>query len=218
MKGLIRNNFYSVSSTLKWTIVLCLVLNIAVIIGAWKYPSSGSLLPILMLGQIGAFVGLTGTALQKDNASKWNIYERILPVRICDVVKARYISFLIFSMIGVLLASITVFIFFTISASSVNLERVGYGYSFGITFALLVPSLLYPLVLKFGSDKSEVMLLASILITMVLFVGGSVLLAPFIGGSNSADSVYRTISLGISVVFFLSSYFLSLMIYKRKEL
>lgn len=218
MKGLIRNNFYSVISSLKWTIALCIVLNIVVVMMAFYEPSSGSLLPILMLGQIGAFVGLTASALQKDNASKWSKYERILPLKISDVVKARYISFFLFSMIGVFLASLTLVCFFTIAPQFVNMERVGYGYSFGFTFALLVPALIYPLVLKFGEDKSEVMLLVSIFITLALFVGGSVILAPFIGGLNSADFIYRTISMVVSVVTFLTSYFISLTMYKRKEL
>ena len=162
MKGLIRNNFYSVGSALKWTIAFCMVINVAVIMGAARFPSNDVFLPILILGQIGAFVGLTGTALQKDNTSKWSKYERTLPLKICNVVMARYISFLIFSIIGILLATITVLLFSLISAQPLNLERVGYGYSFGITFALLVPALLYPLVLKFGADKSEIMLIISV--------------------------------------------------------
>lgn len=150
MKGLIRNNFYSVGSTLKWTIAFCIFVNIAVIIGVVRFLNIDGFLPMLMLGQIGAFVGLTGTALQKDNTSKWSKYERTLPVKISDVVMARYISFLIFPIIGILLATVTVLLFSVVSSQPVNIERVVYGYSFGIVFVLLVPALLYPLVLKFG--------------------------------------------------------------------
>lgn len=218
MKGLIRNNFYSVGSTLKWTIAFCILVNIAVVIGTVRYPNSKGILPISMLGQIGAFVGLTGTALQKDNTSKWSKYERTLPVKICDVVKARYISFFLFSIIGILLATITVLLSFAISVQSVDLERVGYGYGFGITFALLVPAFLYPLVLKWGADKSEMMLLVSIFITLALFVGGSVILAPYLSRLSNSDMAYRTATIVISIVIFIISYFISLAIYKRKEL
>lgn len=217
MKGLIRNNFYSVGSVLKWTIAFCIVINVVVIIGAVRFSSNDSFLPMLMLGQIGAFVGLTGTALQKDNTSKWSKYERTLPVKICNVVMARYISFLIFSIIGILLATITVLLFSVISAQPVNFERVGYGYSFGITFALLVPALLYPLVLKFGADKSEIMLMISVVITISLFVGGSVILTPYLNHLDNANMIYRITWIVMSVVMFISSYFISLALYKRKE-
>lgn len=217
MKGLIRNNFYSVGSTLKWTVAFCIFINIVVIIGIVRFPNNNGLLPTLMLGQIGAFVGLTATALQKDNTSKWSKYERTLPVRISDVVMARYISFLIFSVIGILLATVTVLLFSVASNQPVNIERVVYGYSFGIVFSLLVPALLYPLVLKFGADKSEIMLMISVLITMGLFVGGSVILTPLFNNLNNADMIYRIVCIVISVVVFISSYFISVHIYKRKE-
>lgn len=217
MKGLIRNNFYSVGSALKWTIAFCMVINVVVIMGAARFPSNDVFLPILILGQIGAFVGLTGTALQKDNTSKWSKYERTLPLKICNVVMARYISFLIFSIIGILLATITVLLFSLISAQPLNLERVGYGYSFGITFALLVPALLYPLVLKFGADKSEIMLIISVVITMGLFVGGSAILTPYLKHLNNVNMIYRIAYIVMSVVMFICSYFISLALYKRKE-
>lgn len=217
MKGLIRNNFYSVGSALKWTIAFCMVINVVVIMGAARFPSNDVFLPILILGQIGAFVGLTGTALQKDNTSKWSKYERTLPLKICNVVMARYISFLIFSIIGILLATITVLLFSLISAQPLNLERVGYGYSFGITFALLVPALLYPLVLKFGADKSEIMLIISVVITMGLFVGGSAILTPYLKHLNNVNMIYRIACIVMSVAMFICSYFISLALYKRKE-
>lgn len=217
MKGLIRNNFYSVGSALKWTIAFCIIVNFAVIIGAAQISNSSSFLAILILGQIGAFTGLTGTALQKDNTSNWSKYERTLPVKISDIVMARYISFLIFSVIGILLATLTVVLLSIISAQPINLERVGYGYSFGIIFALLVPAFLYPLVLKFGGDKSEIMLLISVAITLLLFNGGSIILTPYLININNANIIYRITCIVISVVMFISSYFISLSIYKQKE-
>ena len=217
MKGLIRNNFYSVGSTLKWTVAFCIFINIMVIIGIVRFPNNNGLLPTLMLGQIGAFVGLTGTALQKDNTSKWSKYERTLPVKISDVVMARYISFLMFSAIGILLATVTVLLFSVISNQPVNIERVVYGYSFGIVFSLLVPALLYPLVLKFGADKSEIMLMISVLITMISFVSGSAILIPYMNNLENANMIYRVACIVISVVAFILSYFISVHIYKRKE-
>lgn len=217
MKGLIRNNFYSVSSALKLTIAFCMVVNFAVMIKVERFLTNDGFLSVLILGQIGAFVGLTGTALQKDNVSKWSKYERTLPVKIRDIVMARYISFLSFSVIGILLATLTVVLLSVISDQPMNGERIGYGYSFGITFAFLVPALLYPLVLKFGSDKSEIMLIISVAITLFLFNTGSVILTPYLVNLNNANMIYRIACIVISVVMFISSYFISLYIYKRKE-
>lgn len=216
MKGLLRNNFYSVSSALKWTIALCIVANFAVIIGAVRFPNNDSFLQILILGQIGAFIGLTGTALQKDNTSNWSKYEKTLPVKVRDITMARYVSFIIFSVIGILFATLTVVLVSVFSTQPMNLEKVGYGYSFGITFALLVPSLFYPLVLKFGSDKVNTILLASTGITVFLFNGGSVILTPYFMNLNNPNMIYRIGCIVISLIMFISSYFISVAIYKRK--
>lgn len=217
MKGLIRNNFYSVESTLKWTIAFCIVVNILVVIGMIRFENIDDFLPILMFGQIGAFVGLTATALKKDHTSKWSKYERTLPVKTSDVVMARYISFLIFSVIGILLASITVLLFSIFSDQLVNFERIGYGYTFGTVFALLVPALNYPLVLKFGADKSEIILMIAVLIVVFLFNGGSVILTPYLNNLNNANVIYRIGCIVISVGVYISSYFISTYIHKRKE-
>ena len=216
MKGLLRNNFYSVRSALKWTIALCIVANFAVIIGAVRFPNNDSFLQILILGQIGAFIGLTGTALQKDNTSNWSKYEKTLPVKVRDITMARYVSFIIFSVIGILFATLTVVLVSVFSTQPMNLEKVGYGYSFGITFALLVPSLFYPLVLKFGADKCEIMLSISIAITLFLFNGGSVILRPYLINLNNSNMIYRIGCIVISLIMFISSYFISVAIYKRK--
>lgn len=217
MKGLIRNNFYSVGSTLKWTIAFCILVNIAVIIGAENFTNSDVFLTILILGQIGAFTGLTGTALEKDNASNWSKYERTLPVKISAITMARYISFLIFSVIGILFATLTVVLLSVISAQPMNMERVSYGYSFGIVFSLLVPAFLYPLVLKFGTDKVNLMLPISVALALFLFNGGSVILTPYLINLNNANMIYRIGFMLISVLMFIASYFISLAIYRIKE-
>lgn len=217
MKGLIRNNFYSVGSTLKWNIGFCIIANFAVIIGADKIASSDTILMILILCQIMSFAALTGTALEKDNTSNWSKYEITLPVKIRDITMARYISFLVFSLIGILFATLTVVLLSVISTKAMNLERVGYGYGFGITYSLLVPAFLYPLVLKFGGDKVNALLLTSTVITLFLFNGGSVILAPYLINLNNANMIYRIGWILISGIMFISSYFISISIYKRKE-
>lgn len=217
MKGLIRNNFYSVGSALKWTMAFCIIVNVAVIIGAERFTNSDVFLTMLILGQIGAFTSLSGTALEKDNTSNWSKYERTLPVKMSDITTARYISFLIFSVIGILLATLTVVLISAISAQPMNLERIGYGYSFGIAFSLLVPAFLYPLVLKFGADKVNIILLISVAIAICLFNGGSAILTPYLINLNNANMIYRIACIVISVLMFISSYFISLAIYKRKE-
>lgn len=217
MKGLIRNNFYSVGSALKWTIAFCIVVNFVAIIAAGRTTINNTILTILIVGQTISFTGLAGTALEKDNASKWSKYERTLPVKIRDITMARYFSFIIFSVIGILFATLTVISLSVVSAQPINMERVGYGYSFGITYSLLVPAFLYPLVLKFGADKVNTILLTSTLITVFLFNSSSAILTPYFINLNNADIIYRMGWIVISMIMFISSYFISISIYKRKE-
>lgn len=216
MKGLLRNNFYSVRSALKWIIAFCILINVAVIIVGEGLTNNNNILKLLILGQIISFTGLAGTALEKDNASKWSKYEITLPVKIRDITMARYVSFIIFSVIGILFATLTVVLVSVFSTQPMDLEKVGYGYSFGITYSLLVPALLYPLVLKFGSDKVNTILLASTGITVFLFNGGSVILTPYFMNLNNPNMIYRIGWIVISLLMLIFSYFISVAIYKRK--
>ncbi len=216
MKGLIRNNFYNVLGSFKLMLILGIVLLLAIIIFAVYFPTNDSLISVLIGGILGGAGGLTMSAIQKDSASKWNKFELTMPIDRRDVIKARYISFLLYIIIAIVLSILSVTLFHMISGY-INLERVGFGFTFGIAFALSLPTFMTPLILIFGEDKNEGIMMISVVLTLGLFIGSSALLTPFLSDFSNANLIFRLGYLISSTVLFIVSYFLSRHLYINKE-
>lgn len=217
MKGLIRNNFYTVEGSLKTTVLIGFIAMILFTIISIFFPSSRNLAPSIIGGILGAFGALAGTAIQKDGASKWNKFELTMPISRNDVIKARYISFVLYILIGTFMALLSVLLLY-VTVGDLNLERVGYGLIFGGSFAMSIPTFMTPLVLIFGSDKNEILLMVSIVINFVLFFGSSIVLTPFLTDFSNADLVFRLGYFIFSILLYFLSYLFSLCLYKKKEL
>lgn len=217
MKGLIRNNFYNVEGSLKVTMLIGFIAMVAVAVVGIYVPNSNALIASIISGMLGAFGALAGTVIQKDGTSKWNKFELTMPISRNDVIKARYISFVLYILIGIFMAILSVLLFYAVTGT-VNLERVGYGFIFGIAFAMSIPTFLTPLVLIFGTDKNETLLMVSVAISLGLFFGSSAILTPFFSHFSNPNLVFRLGYLIFAVLLFAVSYLFSIFLYKRKEL
>lgn len=217
MKGLIRNNFYTVEGSLKTTVLIGFIAMISFTIISIFFPNNRNLAPSLIGGILGLFGALACTAIQKDGASKWSKFELTMPISRNDVIKARYISFVLYILIGAFMALLSVLLLYVVTGA-VNLERAGYGFAFGSSFAMSIPTFMTPLVLIFGSDKNETLLMVSIVINLVLFFGSSAVLTPFLSDFSNADLVFRSGHFIFSILLYLLSYLFSLCLYKKKEL
>ncbi len=217
MKGLIRNNFYTVEGSLKATLLLSFVAAIVLAIVGKVTADSGNLFSFIIAGNLGGFGALAMTVMQKDAASKWNKFELTMPVSRKDVVTARYISCMLYVLIGVIVSMISIFVFYLVTGSA-NLERAGYGYAFGIGFALAIPTFMIPLVMILGTDKTEPLALVSVIAGLLLFFGSSAIMTPFLKDAANANYIFRLSYVAFSIVLFVASYLLSRWIYKKKEL
>lgn len=217
MKGLIRNNFYTVEGSLRVTLILSFVATIMLAIMGRLTAGSGSLLSLVIGGNLGGFGALAATAIQKDAASKWNKFELTMPISRKDVVTARYLSCILYVLIGVVMALLNVLVFYLVTGT-VNPERVSYGFAFGLGFALSIPIFMIPLVLIFGTDKSESLMAVSIVVGLALFVGSSAIMTPFLKDTANSDFLFRASYVVFSIVLFVVSYVISCCIYKKKEL
>lgn len=217
MKGLIRNNFYTVEGSLKATLLLSFAAAIVLAIVGKVTGDGGNLFSFIIAGNLGGFGSLAMTVMQKDAVSKWDKFELTMPVSRKDVVTARYISCMLYVLIGVIVSIISVLVFYLVTGS-VDLERVGYGYAFGIGFALAIPTFMIPLVMIFGTDKTEPLMLVSVVAGLLLFFGSSKIMTPFLKDVTNANLIFRLSYMAFSVMLFLVSYLLSCWIYKKKEL
>lgn len=140
-----------------------------------------------------------------------------MPITRKQVIGARYISFILYGLVGVIttVVSISVFYFFQ---TNLNFERIIFSLSFGIVLLFMVPALMHPLLLLFGADKSETVLTISIGAATVWFVGAFMLFNWVMPGLENLDFIFRGVIIIISGIFFALSSMISMQVYQKKEL
>ncbi len=217
MKGLIRNNFYTVEGSLKATLLLSLIAGIVLVIAGKLPMDSDNLFSMIIAGNLGGFGALSMTVMQKDAASKWNKFELTMPVSRNDVITARYLSCMLYVLIGVVMALLTALAFY-LTAGAVNLERMGYGFIFGLGFALSMPTFTIPLTLILGDDKIEPILVISILAGMTLLFCSNAIMTPLFRDAANGDFLFRLSYVVLILVLFMVSYLISCRLYEKKEL
>lgn len=212
MKGLFLDNFYKTVGSIKLFAFLVLAVGIAVLV-----TGNSTTLELFVYIAITALSVNGVTGMRKDADVKWNKLELTLPVRRSDIIKSKYISYLFWVLIGIVTASI-----FTALAVVIH-GNVFFVYGFrdlsslftlGTAIALLVGALFYPLAYLFGVDKSETLLVVSVI--------GSIGLAIFFIWIVNLDgmlSYYTRLSIFgfIAILIFFISYIITNIIFSRKE-
>lgn len=220
MRGLLKNNFYTIAGSLKsafFMVFLGILANIilAVATGYYDYDSSATL-QILVLSNSGIFVGLASTALLLDKTTKWSTFEISLPITRAQIIQARYITFIIYGVLGLVVCCIHFLIFYAIT-KQLNIENLYITTTFAAMFSLLVPAIAYPLTLKFGEEKAQQMFTIAVGLSVFIFFGGNGLLSVLYPPASSNDSLFRCIILIFSLSLFFISYFLSVKLQMKKE-
>ena len=216
MKGLIRNNFYSMEDSLKLTSAINIMMAIGVSVLGIFNSFARSWIAIVILLQMGSYA--VQVALQKDVSSQWNKFEITMPVRRKDVVKAKYICFILNGVLGIAAALLTVIISQLLQID-INVEKVFLSITFGIVIIFALPALTYPLLLIFGVDKTEMVLSISVILISILFVSSSVIFNYIMPDlSVYSNLVFRCSIIVISIILFIISYMFSVILYKKKEL
>ncbi|TCK90525.1 ABC-2 family transporter [Natranaerovirga hydrolytica] len=211
MKGLLLNNFYSMSSNIKLSIIVAIAMVFFPAIGGRM-----DLLPVAIGIQIFTFVANTGTSLQADETSKWSKFELTLPIKRKTIINAKYISFILLILMGILFSIMTPW-FFYLTNGELSKDLVRYGYSFGLVLAIASTALMYPLTLKIGVEKSELIMFLSAGLSIGLMLLIAFVLSDLTNGMNLRDPLVGIVSVMVSLVLFIISYGVSLIIHKNKE-
>ena len=210
MKGLIRNNFYSMESNMGISFLIAAFLAATPLL----LPDS-NFIPRIISIQIFIFIVNTGTSLHADTVAKWNKYELTLPVERKEAILAKYISIAILILLGVLMGGITLIVS---SAAGISLESsaVLSGYTYGLTLSAISVGIMYPLMLKFGTDKNELIMILSAFAAVGMLLAAFAL-SPWTEGMNMHHPFVALIYTLTALVIFIASYFISVEIYQRKE-
>lgn len=211
MKGLIRNNFYLMESNMGISFLIAAFLAATPLL----LPDS-NFIPRIISIQIFIFIVNTGTSLHADTVAKWNKYELTLPVGRKEAILAKYISIAILILLGVLMGGITLIVS---SAAGISLESsaVLSGYTYGLTLSAISVGIMYPLMLKFGTDKNELIMILSAFAAVGIMLLAAFALSPWTEGMNMHHPFVALIYTLSALVIFIASYFISVGIYQRKE-
>lgn len=211
MNGLIRNNFYSMEGNLK----LSLVISLFLFASSFLVPG-GSFIKVIVAMQSFVFIANASASLHADTISKWSQFELTLPVHRRDILKAKYFSFSILLLLGLAMGGIT-----TVSACITgrlsNLQPAISGLAFGFVLAAITVGIMYPLLLKAGTEKSELLLVLASVAAVGLMVLVAAALALVTGEMNMQHPLVGLTSAAAALAVFAASYFISVKIYQGKE-
>lgn len=211
MKGLLLNGFYSAVGNIKLFLLIVLITGATLI--ATGNPTAQE-----------SFIYITITALsvnavvssRKDAISKWNKFEITMPVRRRDIVACKYSSYMLWVLAGTLLALVVTAVATLIHKNSnlpLGTANLYSTFTLGIGISFLTGALFYPFSYLVGIEKSETVLIISILAAIGLTIAALHILNQFIASFAARMVMF--------IIFFLSafaiSYILTLSMYLKKE-
>lgn len=211
MRGLIRNNLYSMESNILLAFVLSAFLAVSALL--MKSPAAT---PYIIAIQVFLFVVNIGTSLRADEMSKWSKYEITLPVSRGNLVLAKYVSVVILLVLGIFMGAVTVLLS-CVSGHMMTLPTLLRGFEVGLTLSFFSIAVMYPLVMKFGTEKNELILILSTFGAIGMQLLTAACLAQWTDGMNMRHPLVEAVSTFIAIIVFFVSYFVSVKIHKGKE-
>lgn len=211
MKGLLLNEFYSAVGNIKLFLFIALAAALSLIITG--SPTAQEL-----------FVYITITALsvnavvsfRKNAVFKWDKYELTMPVHRKDIIRSKYLSYLFWLLFGTLLALTVTILAAIIHKTTTWLPGTGAlpsMFTLGIGISLLTGALFYPLSFVFGIEKSETILIISIITAILL----SIVTLNILNRYLPSFSTRMTVFILLYTASFAVSYRITLLLYLKKE-
>ncbi len=211
MKGLIRNNFYSMESNLIISFIMATALVFMPL-----FIKNIMIYPVIIAVQIFLFVVNTGTALHADNVAKWDKFELTLPIKRCMIIGAKYITFMLLILLGLVMGlCTTICIYFF--GEPWSFISVFWGYEYGLVLSIISISLMYPIILKIGTEKNELILILSAFAAIGIMLLIAFLLSSVTEGMNLRHPIVGIASIIVSLVLFMISFLISLHLHRNKE-
>ena len=211
MKGLIQNNLYSMENSILIAFIISIFLAILPLGGV-----NPTFLPMIISIQIFVFVVNICTSLRADETAKWNKFELTLPVKRSNLVLAKYLSIIILIFVGIMMGTVTM-VLSSHFDYAVSRSMLVYGFEYGLTLSILSMSIMYPLTLVLGAEKSEIIFILSAFATIGSMLLIARVLSTWTEGMNLRHPLVGAVSVMVAIAAFILSYFVSVIIHNSKE-
>ncbi|MDI9496494.1 MAG: ABC-2 transporter permease [Bacillota bacterium] len=150
------------------------------------------------------------TAMAYDERSKWDRYALTMPISRKNIVMSRYLLGLIFLIVAFVLSMLVNMVISNMKTAENTLVVLG-----GFSTGLMLMSVIFPLLFKFGVEKGRIFMMIVIFIPVA-----ALMMISKLGISMPDEEIIKSViylSPIIGAVIFLISIYVSLWIYKKKE-
>lgn len=209
MLGLIKKDFLLIKANLKTMAIIFIVYLMLELQGTFD--------GIYIVPLVGIMLFIS--TFSYDEFNNWNSYVVTLPNGRENVVRAKYIASIILTVIlGIVALAINIGITYA-KINSINLDESMSSLIGTMLSSVIIISLLYPIVFKFGATNGRIILFAFV----IGIAGLGTLISQFIDMTSAINMInrldnYSMIAIPIiSVILLCISYLISNKIYKNKE-
>ena len=211
MKGLLKNNLYTVWANVKVFSVFMLILGIFVT----AVRSQSFQISYVMIGIVGFSVSAI-VGVKNEYASKWGKYKLTLPVKRTDIVKSLFLNQIIWMLIGILFTGIVMGLSWLLHGCPFDqpVDALTLA-ALGVSISLFMGAMFFPLFYLGGAERSDVFLV------MTLLCAFGIDLAIITAINELLDPGITTILFGASALIacsslaFVLSYLLTVFIFGR---
>ena len=211
MKGVFLNCLYKTLNGFKYLFIL-VILGGLFLVGTGSYsfiqPFTYIVITVMSLNAL--------TCIRWDTETQWNCYEITLPITRAEIITGKYLFYLFSILIGLICVTIFIVIavivhgnvFFILGMRDIitlTVMRIG--------IPLTVATFYYPFVYILGIDKSDVLLIIS------LIIAGAFILFLMYLANLFFDNYFASLLFFISAIllFFISSFYITIKIFKNYE-
>ena len=209
MLGLIKKDFLLIKANLKSMIIIFVIYIMLAFQGTFD---ATFIIPL-----IGIILFLS--TFSYDDFNNWNSYAVTLPNGRKNVVRAKYIASTIFMIILAVVAfSIGIGISY-IKTNSINLDEIISSLMGTMLSIVIINSLLYPIVFKFGATNGRIILFAVVfgIAGIGTLIAQFIDMTPIINIINKLDNYLLIVIPIIYIILLGISYLISSKIYQNKE-
>lgn len=158
------------------------------------------------------------TLIAYDEHCKWDIFSQTLPYKKAQIVSSKYIVGLIFSTTAYIL-SVAVLMLKMFTSQNINSSEFIFYTIVMLIISLFCPTLLFPFVFKFGTEKGRIVFFAICGALAALFAIFAKNFYEVSSDSFLSDNALfpLLIALAVVIVLYIGSWILSIKLYAKKE-
>ena len=157
------------------------------------------------------------TTFSYDEYNKWDAYAITLPISRKDIVKSKYITSVILWLIALLVTVVIVGIMGIFEQNIDYFEMFGMILGCALSIVLL-EAVMFPLIFKFGVERTRILMMAVIFIPVFAIVAGiQYLPETVIAFMVQNVNLMVALAVALSILLYIGSYFMSLGIFSKKE-